>query len=540
MTILNSLKYKKMKKRFVYIVCLIGFVGLAQENPVSVKTDTASIKIGEQIQFKIEVNETNNVVFPKLQLDSLGKVEVVESLPIDTIKNRLEKKYLLTSFDSGQYVIPKQLVLINNKQFFTDSLLVNVATVKVDTLKQKMFPIKSIKKEPKTFDDYKHLMWWLIPILILVAVILYFIFRKKEKKEIQKIYVAPIQEALQRLKELDGKQLLQQNKIKIYYSELTDIVRTYIEKDINIPALESTTNELIETISDFNESSNLGISKETIQQLKEVLQSADLVKFAKSKPVIDEIKSDRTTVEDILKNTQHAVHINDDVEEVNDNINDAVFIQNTPKKKQFNFKKYTLIFVAVFIVGIVGYFGYRYIKVKLIGKTTSEMLDQQWHKGTYGYPEITLETPEILTIESVQLPENGVSVVGDFAIYTYGSLVSNFYIAVSTTNFISELDDMDLDVGVNGALNAMENRIKTRFTNISKEDIIINSVYGIKAIVEYKKINKLTQQKEDYKLTMLFFADKKGMRQVYVYSLWSDDSAKSVVERIIKSVSVNP
>ena len=62
--------------------------------------------------------------------------------------------------------------------------------------------------------------------------------------------------------------LLQQNKIKIYYSELTDIVRTYIEKDIKIPALESTTNELIETIKDFNESSKLGISKETITTVK--------------------------------------------------------------------------------------------------------------------------------------------------------------------------------------------------------------------------------------------------------------------------------
>ena len=531
-----------MKKKLVYILLLTGFIGLAQENPVSIETDTTAIKIGEQIQLKIKVNKTNNVIFPKLQLDSLGKVEVVESLPVDTIKNRLEKKYLLTSFDSGQYVVPKQFVLINNKKFFTDSILVNVATVKVDTLKQKMFPIKSIKKEPKTFDDYKYLLWWLIPILIILAIILYFIFRKKEKTEIPKICVAPIQEALQRLKELDEKQLLQQNKIKIYYSELTDIVRTYIEKDINIPALESTTNELIETINDFNESSNLGISKETIQQLKEVLQGADLVKFAKSKPISEEIKRDRTVVEEILNNTQHAVHINDAIKEVNNDVNEAVFIQNTSKKKKSNLKKYILVFVAIFAIGlgIASYFGYKYVKHKFIGKTTSEMMEQQWYKSTYGHPAITLETPEILTIESVQLPQNGVSAVGDFAIYTYGSLVSNFYIAVSTTKFISDLESMNMDIGINGALNAMETQMKTRFTNIKKEDIVINGVYGKKAAVEYKKINKLTQQKEDYKLTMLFFADKKSMRQVYVYSLWSDDSARSVVDRIIKSVSVKP
>jgi hypothetical protein len=294
-------KKLKMKKLIVCIFFVVGFVGFSQENPVSIQVDTTSIRIGEQIQFKIIVNEKTNVVFPTLQLDSLKKVEVVEALPTDTLKEHIEKKYLLTSFDSGVYVIPQQTVLINNKKYLTDSLMVNVATVKVDTTKQKMFGIKAIQREPKTFDDYKHLFWWLIPVFVLIAIILYFVFRKKKQIEAPKVYVAPIVEALQRLKELDEKELLKRNEIKIYYSELTDIVRTYIEKDINIPALESTTNELIETIQDFNASSKLGISKETIQQLKEVLQSADLVKFAKSAPIVEEIKGHRNLAERILQ-----------------------------------------------------------------------------------------------------------------------------------------------------------------------------------------------------------------------------------------------
>ena len=303
-----------MKNQLFYILFLIGFIGFSQENPVSLAIDTANIKIGEHIQYKISVTKKGTVIFPKLKLDSLGKVEVVESLPVDTLKDTYEKKYVLTSFDSGRYTIPKQQVLINNKAFFTDSLLVSVATVKVDTLKQQMFPIKAIKSEPKTFDDYKPMLWWIILILVLIATAMYFILRKKEKKEVPIVVVAPIQEALQRLKELDEKQLLQQNKIKIYYTELTDIVRTYIEKDIYIPALESTTNELIETINDFNESSKLGISKETIQQLKEVLQSADMVKFAKSKPIVDEIKVHRTLAERILQNLKPVKETGNEVE----------------------------------------------------------------------------------------------------------------------------------------------------------------------------------------------------------------------------------
>ncbi|WP_299528114.1 hypothetical protein [uncultured Lutibacter sp.] len=528
-----------MRKNLIYIVLLFGFIGVAQENPISIETDTTTIKIGEQIQFKIKVDEINNVVFPKLQLDSLGKVEVIESLPIDTLKNRLEKKYLLTSFDSGHYVLPKQLVLINNKQFFTDSLLVNVATVKVDTLKQKMFPIKSIKKEPKTFDDYKYLLWWLIPILILLAVILYFIFRKKEKKEVPKVIIAPIQEALQRLKELDDKQLPQQNKVKIYYSELTDIVRTYIEKDINIPALESTTNELIETISDFNESSKLGISKEIIQQLKEVLQSADLVKFAKSKPIIDEIKRDRTAVEDILKNTQHAVHINDEKVE-NDELNEEIFIQNKPKKN--NLVKYILIFIGVFIIGIgvAGYFGYSYIKDKFIGNTTSEMIDKQWYTSTYGYPSVSIETPEILQAQSLEIPENLKSIIEDVTTYNYGSLISNFYIEVTTTSFVNELENFDYEAGIQASLQQMAQKAGINFTDLQEEIRLNNGIEGRIITANYELKNEVTQQLNSNKLTLLFFVDTKNIRQIIITQLASDENAEQVSERIIKSVSLNP
>jgi hypothetical protein len=526
-----------MKKQIVYILFLIGFIGFAQK-PVSLKVDTTSIRIGEQINYKIIVNEVNNVVFPKLVLDSLGMVELVDDVPVDTLKNSLEKRYVLTSFDSGVYVVPQQTVLVKNAKFEIDSLLINVASVKVDTTKQKMFEIKSIKREPKTFDDYKHLTWWLIPILIVLAVLLYFIFRKKKKEDTPKIYVAPIKEALQRLLELDEKDLLKQNKVKAYYTELTDIVRTYIEKDIKIPALESTTNELIETITDFNDSSKLGISSDTINHLKNVLQSADLVKFAKSKPLIEEIKADRKTIEEVLKETQLAVHDNDSLETIQEN--EEISTSPIVSKKKNTKLKFILITVAIILlISSLGFFGYQYLKKNVIGSTTTEMLGDDWYTSTYGFPPITIQTPEILEAESFQLPDNGISVVGDFSIYTYGSLISNFYVAVSTTKFLSPMEDIDLEAGLNGALKGIENQLKTSFTSIKNKNIRINGIKGRKAEVEYKKLNESTNTNEDYKLTMLFFADEVGIRQVYVSSLWSDDNALEVVDRIINSVSLN-
>ena len=533
----------QLKQHLVFLSLLFGLICTvnAQENPVSTTVDTTSIRIGEQIQFKIQVQSVDEVIFPELELDSLKKIEVVESLPIDTLKNILEKKYLLTSFDSGRYQFPEQKVFIALDTFYTKSFMVDVVTVKVDTTKQKMFPIKAIKEEPKTFDDYKHLLWWLIPILVLIAVILYFIFRKKAPEEEVKIYVAPIQEALQRLKELDEKQLLQQNKIKAYYSELTDIVRTYIEKDIKIPALESTTNELVETIIDFNESSHLGIAPETITQLKKVLEGADLVKFAKSKPLVEEIRTDRSIIEEIIKNTETAVHEND--EHLEFGAEEAVTIKESiPENKLQRLNKKVIIYtlLAILVFGSLGFFGYQFIKTNYLGQSTVEMLDSEWITFNYGNPPITIETPELLKLKSVQLPENSVTSVGDFVIYTYGSLQSNFYIAVSTTKFLSELRDLDLDVGVQSSIKGMEAQLKTTFTNIKNEDISINGVRGKKVQVEYKKRNERTNFKDDHKLTMLFFANSTGMRQVYISSLWKDETADLVVDRVINSISINP
>lgn len=275
---------------------LIGFAGFSQ---VTTKIDTTKIRIGEQIHFNIIVNETEGVLFSKFLTDSLKKIEVVES-KIDSLKNSLVIKYALTSFDSGRWVLPPQKVIVKNKSFLTDSVIIDVATIAVDTIKQPMYHIKSIKNEPYTFADYKNYIWGLLALLLLIAMILYFVLRKKPTEEEIIAKIPPFDLAKQRLQALDDKKLIKHNRIKPYYVELTDIVRTFIEREMNIPALESTTDELMEMITDFNESSKLNIPKETIVKLKQLLKEADLVKFAKSKPLLNEIELHRNYAENII------------------------------------------------------------------------------------------------------------------------------------------------------------------------------------------------------------------------------------------------
>ncbi|MDB4037362.1 BatD family protein [Polaribacter sp.] len=289
-----------MKKQIFYILLFISTISLAQKPMVEATVDTTNIRIGEQFQLKISVAETQNVIIPKIQLKGL---EVIDSTRIDTIKNSLIRRYILTGFDSGAFYIPQQQIFVKNQAFLTDSLLVNVATIAVDTTKVKKFPIKSIKKEPYTFDDFRIYIYLILAILAIIGFWIYwFVIKKRKETEDAPTYrtLPPFEEAILRLNELDEKLLWQNNKIKEYYSELTEIVRGYIERELKVPALENTTDEVLAMIKYFKNADSIETSKETIKKLKDLLQEADLVKFAKSKPLAIEIEDDRRDAEFII------------------------------------------------------------------------------------------------------------------------------------------------------------------------------------------------------------------------------------------------
>jgi hypothetical protein len=291
-----------MKKQLFYILLFISTISFAQKPMVEATIDTTNIRIGEQFQLKISIAETQNVIIPKIQLKGL---EIIDSTRIDTIKNSLIRRYILTGFDSGAFYIPQQQIFVKNQAFLTDSLLVNVATIAIDTTKVKKFPIKSIKKEPYTFDDFKIYIYLILAILAIIGFWIYwFVVRKRKETEDAPTYrtLPPFEEAILRLTELDEKLLWQNNKIKEYYSELTEIVRGYIERELKVPALENTTDEVLAMIKDFKNADSIETSKETIKKLKDLLQEADLVKFAKSKPLAIEIEDDRRDAEFIIGN----------------------------------------------------------------------------------------------------------------------------------------------------------------------------------------------------------------------------------------------
>ncbi|MEP2278485.1 MAG: hypothetical protein ABJI11_03585, partial [Maribacter sp.] len=223
---------KRISPLFVFLLFI--FELSAQERPkITTEVDTTFIKIGEQVQWKItvDIDSTDFVIFPEGQ--TFSPLETVEAFATDTTRKKdrltLQKIYALTQFDSGAYKLPAQRIDINGVGFITDSTMINVATVPVDTLNQKMYDIKPlINVEKSNYAFWKYLLISLLVLLIFGGLLYWFVFRKKPLTEEEKVaLLPPYDRALLELKRLENSRYLIQDEYKEYYSELTTILRSY-------------------------------------------------------------------------------------------------------------------------------------------------------------------------------------------------------------------------------------------------------------------------------------------------------------------------
>jgi hypothetical protein len=197
----------------LYILLLLSATVFGQQKQVQTSIDTTKNKIGAEFKLtlKTNVDTLSKVVFPNVK--NFGAFEVIQSYPIDTIKKNdryeLVKKYGLTQFDSGKYTIPSIKILINNKPFLSDSLLVEVTNVQVDTLKQKMYDIKNIAQADNSIGDWWKYLLCLLFLGGLGAFVYWYIKKRKGEKEIAEIFKTPIEKATSLLNKLEKKELWQ-------------------------------------------------------------------------------------------------------------------------------------------------------------------------------------------------------------------------------------------------------------------------------------------------------------------------------------------
>ncbi len=278
---------------------------LQQEQSPQVKSSRVSkdsILIGDQVLWttRFELNEQDSLdIHPYtgvLQRDTnQTKVEIISDFKLDTISikrgiKELEAKILLTSFDSGYYKLPLPLFIVNPQSedtyaliFDTPSLAVN--TIQVDTTGFQPMDIKGQITYPVTF---KEVVPWTLLGLVAVAV-LYILYRyikyRRENKDFfgrSIVKDPPHIVALRELDKLYSQKLWQNGKEKQFYTGVTDTLRGYIEGRYGVSAMEKTSSEIMESLTDKE------IEQKLYSQLDELFKVADLVKFAKYVPTIAE------------------------------------------------------------------------------------------------------------------------------------------------------------------------------------------------------------------------------------------------------------
>ncbi len=293
------------KNLIVLLFSFVLFVSLAWSQKTENKSDAVvvalftkdSIMIGDQLMLRVTVNRDimQETQFPQLENSLGGKIEILSESPVDTLEKQgrritLKKDYVVTSFDAGNYNFGRFPILFETKNkidtiFAQDSLRLYVNTFIIDSTKHKIVDITPQLDTPLHFDEIKHYVFGGLAALILIAIAVYYIrkYIQKRKDRIVPIPLLPPHiEAITELEKIYSLKLWKEGKHKVYFTHLTDILRSYLMRRFEVNAMEMTSDEILVAIKDLRLTSH----DENI--LREVLVLSDLVKFAKFAPLDEE------------------------------------------------------------------------------------------------------------------------------------------------------------------------------------------------------------------------------------------------------------
>lgn len=268
----------------------------AQEVKVIPSLERSEILIGEQINMRVRViHDKKTPARLILPSDTLvNGVEILDSRLIDSlaVNDKLKEAVydvVITSFDSAMYVLNNVKALVGDSLYSASespTLLVN--TVPVDVSNPEQYnDIKDAWKTPFVFRDYL-LPAGIVALVLILAYPAYRLWRYlRRPKEASSTLLSepekePYEEAMDALLTLKAKELWENNQVKEYYTELTDILRRYIFRVHGIATWDRTSSEILEAF-------RIGVDKgQSYSNLQKVLSTADLAKFAKYIPMAQE------------------------------------------------------------------------------------------------------------------------------------------------------------------------------------------------------------------------------------------------------------
>ena len=392
----------------IFIFCIVFLQSITiNSQSVTASVESDSILIGKELNYTIDVNaeKVENIIFP--DSTSFVPFELISETKVDTLKQdngfRFSKKYGITSFDEGDFIIPKIKIQIGDKLFSTDSKKITVNLVEVDTTKQGLYDIKPAFDKFSSIEILKLSLKNNYPVILFMIflVLTLFYFRSKIIEFFNPLLnikptLRPIELIKKRLSDLEKIKIDSGAEIKFFYSELTFALRSFFEKEVYDKALESTTIELILKLNNLSEIKSFAITKDSLNKIEDIFKRADLVKFAKYLPEKSVIKNDLKTINEEVK-LFSALLPEPTEEEKLKNLN----YQKQAEKKLRNerlkivsISSASLLITLFIFSGFLN--GFQYTIDKITFNENLKLLNKIWIKSEYGSPGIFTETPDAL------------------------------------------------------------------------------------------------------------------------------------------------
>jgi hypothetical protein len=261
--------------------------------------------IGEQAQvtLTVEANDDAKVEFPTFQPRQMlvPGVEVIATQQ-SVVDGKQTLAIVLTAFDGNLYHLPPFKVKVNGKEYASSDLALKVVEVEVDTTKMdQFFGPKDVQDNPFLWADWS-LPFWLSVLMLLVMVVGYYLYlRLRDNKPIIthiKIVkrLLPHQKAMKEIEEIKANRMLTTEDSKEYYTKLTDTLRRYIEERYGFSAMEMTSSEIIDRL--------MSTDQQSLDELRQLFTTADLVKFAKYSTQINENDANLVSAIDFINQTK--------------------------------------------------------------------------------------------------------------------------------------------------------------------------------------------------------------------------------------------
>lgn len=536
-------------KNIIIVLALIisGFCANAQ---IKTSVDSTSIKIGEEliISFKVETDSLKNVAFPETK--SFGALEVIENYKTDTLieesKVALIKQYGLTQFDSGTYTIPQQKILVGNKTLLSDSIEINVLSIKVDTTKQKLYDIKPILqvKKPSLKKTILNCLLILIAIIAIISIAFYYWSKRELKTKNTSLSLPPYELAKLALLKLNEEKAFENDEVKEFYSDLTLILRKYLNDKVYKHSLESTTDELLLKLNDLNKSNKISLDEESIKNIEATLKRADLVKFAKSKPNIEMVRMDKKAILNEIESVKSGLP-EPTKEEIENTIEYKLALQKKRKQKRLKQVLFGIIASALIILVSSSFFyGFNNVKDTVLRNPSMLLLKKDWVSSEYGAPGIIIETPAPLSRKNFDSISNNSNDLKSKVFYYNADnvplkiIVKSSKTESSGANEGEQRGSIDLIEIAENELNALEADGASNILTKTEQFITPNGQEGLKTFGPMNYRFNSAEETISAEFIILGFSTDSLLQQLIIIWDKEDAYADEISNRIIASVEL--